>query len=216
MDLRLTVPVSEHPAFLFAPGAGAPSSSEWMVAWAKRLATLGPVRAFDYDYQRQGRKRPDPLARLVERHGHELAVELGAHERVILAGKSMGSRVGCHLALEPGAERVLGLVCFGYPLVGASTNKPVRDAVLLASHKPILFVQGTRDPLCPLDRLAEVRARMTASSELFVVAGGDHSLRVGKRELAARGQAQDDVDVAILAAVATFCAGLSSSGPSGA
>ena len=32
---------------------------------------------------------------------------------VVLIGKSMGSRIGCHLALE---EDVAALVCLGYPL----------------------------------------------------------------------------------------------------
>ena len=40
------------PTFVFAHGAGAPSSSGWMVAWRKRLETLGDVVAFDYPYMK--------------------------------------------------------------------------------------------------------------------------------------------------------------------
>lgn len=51
------------PFFLFAHGAGAPSTSAWMLAWRERLATLGDVAAFDYPYMRAGRKAPDKLPR---------------------------------------------------------------------------------------------------------------------------------------------------------
>jgi predicted alpha/beta-hydrolase family hydrolase len=99
-----------------------------------------------------------------------------------------------------------GLVCLGYPLRGRGGD--VRDEVLLALRTPVLFVQGTRDPLCPLAELAAVRARMAAPSSLHVVEGGNHSLEVGVRALAARGETQADVDARALAAVAAFVGGL--------
>jgi predicted alpha/beta-hydrolase family hydrolase len=68
----------------------------------------------------------------------------------------------------------------------------LRDEVLLALKTPILFAQGTRDPLCPLDLLENVRAKMTALNSLHVVQGGDHSLIVRKKDLADK--TQEDVD----------------------
>jgi hypothetical protein len=44
----------------------------------------------------------------------------------------------------------------------------------------MLFVEGTRDPFCPLQTLEKVRAEITAPNELFVVDDGDHSLKVRK------------------------------------
>src|SRR6188768_3329202 len=89
------------PAFLFAPGAGAPSTSGWMKGWRTRLATLGDVTAFDYPYMRSGRKAPDKLPVLIEAHRAALAeVRAKTKGPVFLIGKSMGGRVGCHLALE--------------------------------------------------------------------------------------------------------------------
>jgi predicted alpha/beta-hydrolase family hydrolase len=101
---------------------------------------------------------------------------------------------------------VAGLVCLGYPLVGQRGDE--RSEVLLALRTPILFVQGTRDRLCPLDRLEAVRARMAAPTALHVVEGGDHSLVVGVRALAARGETQDGLDAAAAARIAAFVAGL--------
>jgi predicted alpha/beta-hydrolase family hydrolase len=193
---------SQARLLLFAPGAGAPSTSPWMAAWAARLATLGEVVRFDYPYTLAGRRLPDPLPVLVRAHAAALAAaRAGRPGPAILVGKSMGSRVGCHLSLQ---EEVAALVCLGYPLRGASGR--LRDEVLLALRTPILFVQGTRDPLCPLDGLGAVRSRMAAPSSLHVVEGGDHSLEVGRRALRERGETQDDVDGRVLAAIRDFVA----------
>jgi predicted alpha/beta-hydrolase family hydrolase len=80
----------------------------------------------------------------------------------------------------------------------------LRDKVLLDLATPVLFVQGTRDALCPLDLLEGVRPRMRARNELFVVEGGDHSLRVQKRILLDRLTTQDTIDTGIVEAIATF------------
>jgi predicted alpha/beta-hydrolase family hydrolase len=193
------------PLFLFAPGAGAPSSSAWMTAWAKRLATIGTVVRFDYPYMLEGRRSPDRQPKLVEAHRAALEeARQGRAGKVVLAGKSMGSRIGCHVSVDASVD---GLVCFGYPLKGpskAAKRGDVRDAVLVELRTPILFIAGTRDPLCPLDLLETVRPRMTARNELHVVEGGDHSLAVSAKSLKDASERQSDVDGRILGAVARF------------
>jgi len=193
--------MSARPFFLFAHGAGAPSSSAWMVGWRDRLATLGDAVAFDYPYMRAGRKTPDKLPALIAAHREALAdARARAAGPLYLIGKSMGGRVGCHLALE---EKVAGVICLGYPLQSGATGA-MRDAVLIALRVPILFVQGSRDALCPLDRLAAVRARMTAPSTLLVVEGGNHSLEVSAGARKASGGTQADSDARVLEAIRTF------------
>ena len=105
-------------------------------------------------------------------------------------------------------EKVDGLICLGYPLCAMGDRSKLRDEVLRALTTPVLFVQGTRDKLCPLDLLAHVRGEMKARSELHLVQGGDHSLGVGKRQLQAAGEMQEDVDRRILAAIAEFVSSL--------
>ena len=191
-----------RPLLLFAPGAGASSSHPWMRAWAQRLGSIGTVKTFDYDYMREGRPRPDPPALLVA--AHRAALRNARHDdqaTVILIGKSMGGRIGCHVSLE---EPVAGLVCLGYPLCGAGDPMRMRDKVLRELRTPILFVQGTRDSLCPLDLLEKVRAEMKAPNFLHVVEGGDHSLQVLKRHLTAVGETQEIVDRKILEAIERF------------
>src|SRR2546423_8003760 len=194
--------MTSQPLFLFAPGAGAPSSHPWMRAWAQRLGAIGDVRPFDYDYMREGRRRPDPPALLIAAHRQALRdARKDETQPVFLIGKSMGGRIGCHVALE---ESVTGLVCLGYPLCGAGDPKRLRDKVLRDLRTPILFVQGTRDPLCPLDLLENVRKEMTAPNFLHVVEGGDHSLLVTKTQLKNAGETQDEVDARVLTAIAQF------------
>jgi predicted alpha/beta-hydrolase family hydrolase len=192
---------SGQPSILFAPGAGASSSSSWMTEWAERLSSVGPVTRFDYPYMLAGRRRPDPQPALIAAHREAL---VSLRERfpgpVVLAGKSMGSRMGCHVSLE---EPVACLVCFGYPLRAAGSGK-LRDAVLCELSTPILFVQGTRDALCPLDDLEKVRARMQAPNELLVVEGGDHSLEITARSLKEQGVTRAEVDARLLSAIERF------------
>jgi len=191
------------PLFLFAPGAGAPSSHPWMQGWKKRLSGIGAVETFDYDYMCEGRKRPDPLPKLIEAHRKALDRVRERHhaESTILVGKSMGGRVGCHLSLE---EKVDALVCLGYPLCAMGDRTKLRDEVLRSLKTPILFVQGTRDPLCPLDLLEQVRAEIKAPNFSHIVEGGDHSLRLPKRQLHGMSKTQEDIDQQILGAITGF------------
>jgi len=184
--------------FLFAPGAGAPSAHPWMQNWKRRLSEIGDVETFDYAYMRENRKRPDPLPKLIAAHREALSDARKRHpaESTVLIGKSMGGRVGCHLSLE---EKVDGLICLGYPLCAMGDRTKLRDEVLRALNTPILFVQGTRDPLCPLDLLDCVRTEI-----LHVVEGGDHSLRVPKRQLQASGETQTDIDQQIFQSITEF------------
>jgi uncharacterized protein len=192
----------ESRVVVFAPGAGAPSSSGWMRAWAERLGTLGRVVTFDYPYMREGRRAPDRLPVLIAAHREALGRARAGHQgAVFLAGKSMGGRVGCHVSLE---DKVQGVICFGYPLKGR--GGAIRDQVLRQLTAPVLFIQGTRDPLCPLELLATVTPHLQGPHVLHVVEGGDHSLLVRKAALAGQGKTQVDVDAEILAAVAGFVA----------
>jgi hypothetical protein len=181
-----------------------------MQNWKRRLSEIGEIETFDYDYMRAGRKRPDPLPQLIAAHRKALEAAREKHQpdSTFLIGKSMGGRVGCHVSLE---EKVDGLICLGYPLCAMGDRTKLRDEVLGALTAPILFVQGTRDPLCPLDLLERVRAEMKAPNLLHVVEGGDHSLRLPKRQLQGTSKTQQDIDYEILKAIAGFVDQLSMS-----
>jgi predicted alpha/beta-hydrolase family hydrolase len=190
------------PLFLFAPGAGAPFSHPWMKHWICLLRRIGKVRTLNYPYMLEKRSRPDRLPILIAAHRAALAKARLTHRGpIVLIGKSMGSRVGCHLALK---EKVKAVVCLGYPLCGMGDRKKMRDEVLLELRTPILFVQGTRDSLCPLDLLNSVRRRMKAANQLEIVDDGDHSLTVARRTLKVCEETQGDVDERVLNRIAAF------------
>ncbi len=175
-----------------------------MQSWKQRLGGLGRVVCFDYPYMREGRRAPDRLPKLLSAHGEALSAARKGHRGpIFLIGKSMGSRVGCHLSLELNRP-VTGLICMGYPLVGMGKTAPLRDQVLLDLSTPTLFVQGTRDRLCPLDKLETIRKKMSAENNLRVVETGDHSLQVTKTYLKQEGLTQDAVDDGILASIGAF------------
>jgi predicted alpha/beta-hydrolase family hydrolase len=175
-----------------------------MQHWKQLLETIGPVQTFDYDYMRRGSRRPDPLPVLIEAHRAALKQARETHEGpIVLIGKSMGGRIGCHLSL---GEKVAALICLGYPLCGGGDPTKLRDKVLRELTTPVLFVQGTRDLLCPLELLDKVRGEMTAPNELYVVEGGDHSLGVSKAQLRSARETQDEVDARILTTIAGFVA----------
>ena len=178
-----------------------------MQNWKQRLSEIGVVETFDYDYMREGRKRPDPLPQLIAAHRNALEAAREKHQpdSTFLIGKSMGGRIGCHLSLE---QKVDGLVCLGYPLCAMGNRTKLRDEVLRALTTPALFVQGTRDALCPLDLLEQIRAEMKPPNFLHIVQGGDHSLGVPKRQLQATAQTQEHVDQRILKTIADFVSGL--------
>jgi hypothetical protein len=151
---------------------------------------------------RGGSRRPDPLPLLIAAHRQALRNARPEDNRpTFLIGKSMGGRIGCHVSLD---ESVTGLICLSYPLCGGGDPSKLRDKILRALHTPILFVQGTRDSLCPLDLLQDVRNEISAENFLHVVEGGDHSLLVGKKQLRAAGESQEQVDARILEAIAGF------------
>ena len=173
-----------------------------MQAWKERLNNIGEVQTFDYAYMQQGRRRPDPLPLLIAAHRQALeAARKDGSRPIFLIGKSMGGRIGCHVALK---EAVAGLICLSYPLCGGGDPGKLRDKVLRDLRTPILFVQGTRDSLCPLDLLQNIRTEMKAENFLHVVEGGDHSLLVAKKQLRNSGETQEQVDQRVLKAISQF------------
>jgi uncharacterized protein len=152
---------------------------------------------------RRGSKRPDRHERLLECHRAELeSLKLEyPKEPIVLVGKSMGSRIGCHLSLEEDVEAV---VCLGFPLISASGKS--REDVLLQMRTRVLFVQGTRDRMGPLDTFTDVMARMRVPASLHVVNTGNHSLELTKTHTKKTGETQEDADRLALGVIGKFLA----------
>lgn len=155
------------------------------------------VMTFNYRYTERGKRAPDPAPRL-------LAVHQAAADRlaelcstVVLAGKSMGGRIGSHLAADGWPAGAL--VYFGYPLVAVGKTEPRDTSHLETITAPQLFVSGTRDRLGPIDLIRKVAASVPQGSTLEIEEG-DHSLKVPKRT----GRSNDEVLAEVAASVGAW------------
>lgn len=175
---------------LLAHGAGAGQAHPFMEMVRAGLTAAGiPYLAFDYPYIAAGRKRPDAPARLLAAHADAFDHLARSVERIVVAGKSMGGRIGSHLvsgtvprgSWDGPPRPAAGLAYLGYPFV-APGRREVRDTShLQAIDVSQLFVQGTRDALAPLDLVSPV-VQSLPKAELTVIEGGDHSFRVRKMD----------------------------------
>lgn len=161
-------------------GAGADITSDFMQVMAEGLADRGlAVVRFNFLYMEQGKKAPDrqPVLEQTFRDVVAALEDAGRRKKLVLGGKSLGGRIASHVAGEVNAD---GLVFLGYPLHAPGRPDRIRDAHLRELTTPMLFVEGTRDPFCPLPTLEKVRSKLRASTEVAIIDDGDHSLKVRK------------------------------------
>jgi predicted alpha/beta-hydrolase family hydrolase len=161
-------------------GAGADMHSDFMSVMAEGIASTG-ARAvrFNFLYTEARKKAPDRQA-VLEQTFTEVAdfvvSELGA-KKLFLGGKSMGGRMASYV-VSSGAVEADGLIFLGYPLHPPGKPERLRADHLAQIKQPMLFVEGTRDPFCPLDTLRGVVKKLKSAVEIAVIEDGDHSLKV--------------------------------------
>jgi len=178
---------------ILAHGAGAGQTSSFMTSFADGLSARGiETITFNFLYSEQGRRLPDPndgleacwravieaVRQRVKSSGNALAI----------GGKSMGGRIASQVAAA-GIGELAGLAFLGYPL-----HPPGRPDRLRAKHLPdirlpMLFVHGSRDTFGIPDELRPIVTSLEPPADLYVVEGGDHSLKVRK----AAGVRQEDI-----------------------
>jgi predicted alpha/beta-hydrolase family hydrolase len=184
----------------------------FMEAAAEKLADRG-IATFRYQfpYMEKGGRRPDyrPIllktVRSAVAAAGELAAGLAADPAagpannleadvanglpIFAGGKSMGGRMTSMAAAGEPLNGVQGIFFFGFPLHPVSKPGVERADHLSDVTVPMLFLQGSRDKLAPLDLLAPVRDRLGENATLHVVDGADHGFNVLKRS----GRTDDEV-----------------------
>jgi predicted alpha/beta-hydrolase family hydrolase len=167
--------VATGPAILLAHGAGLGQEHPWMTSMRRALVDVGhTVMTFDYLYMEQGRKAPDRMNKLLDVHEAAAAALREMEGDVVLAGKSMGGRVGSHLVSD-GRCNAPGLVYLGYPIVAVGKSEPRDTSHLVAIDAPQLFITGTRDRMGPENLISDVAASVPNGTVEFIDTG-DHSL----------------------------------------
>lgn len=166
-------------AVLLAHGAGAGQRHRFMERVRRQLAAAKVITmTFDYSYTAAGRKSPDRMPKLLAVHSAAADRLTDYADRVVLAGKSMGGRVGSHLAGDAGWPAA-GLFYLGYPLVPLGKGEPRATDHLERIRAPQLFFAGTRDRLSPPELIVPLAEKLP-HSRAVVIEAADHSFNVPK------------------------------------
>ncbi|HYM24770.1 MAG TPA: alpha/beta family hydrolase, partial [Vicinamibacterales bacterium] len=193
-------------------GAGAGQRSAFMVEFAKALAAPigvapsgGPcppvdVVTFNFLYTEQKRRIPDRGPALescyravIDAVRDRLA---SARSALFIGGKSMGGRIATQVAAQEsttGGGPIAGLVLLGYPLHPPGRPDQRRDKHLPAIRRPMLVIQGSRDAFGLPSELEPTFDGLTPRPALHIVAGGDHSFKLPRKDPLAQGAAFDEV-----------------------
>ena len=167
-------------------GAGANQLTPFMRLFASGLAERGfDAMTFNFIYMEQGRRVPDPKAKLEGCYG--AVIEFARKHkklkgnRVVIGGKSMGGRIASQVAASQElADEIAALVFLGYPLHPPGRTDKLRDAHLPEIKAPMLFIQGERDAFGTEEEIRAVIKRLHLAAMLYAIEGGDHSLKVPK------------------------------------
>ena len=162
---------------LLAHGAGTNQDHPFMAGLREALARTGfLVMTFNYAYSERGSKRPDQTERLLSVHRAAADRMSGRVSSLFLAGRSMGGRMATYLAAE--GYPAVGVVLYAYPLHPAGKEDRLRVTHLPEVKVPMLFFQGTRDPLSRME-LFDRHIRALPNATVEVLEGADHSFRGG-------------------------------------
>jgi uncharacterized protein len=189
VDGSLVRPQDPKWLLVLAHGAGAGMQHPFMERLAHELAGFGVATLrYQFPYMQHRRGRPDRSDVLTATvRAAVAAASAEAPDLPLLAGgKSFGGRMTSLAFAEmpsaapPRIPAVRGLVFFGFPLHPAGRPSIRRAEHLAKIDMPMLFLQGTRDPLADLSLLHPVCAEL-GRARVHVVEGADHSFHVLKR-----------------------------------
>ena len=162
---------------VLAHGAGASMDHPFMNTVAEGVAGKQiRVARFEFPYMAARRgggksRAPDREPVLIETW-RDVIAQLGAPERLVIGGKSMGGRIASMIADEAG---VAGLVCLGYPFHPPGAPNRLRTQHLEKLRTPTLIIQGTRDSFGLPEEVAKYK--LSSKIRLVWIADGDHSFK---------------------------------------
>ena len=203
--LRYASPKRERKSvtLILGHGAGANQLHPFMQLFAKGLASRGlDVLTFNFVYLEQGRRVPDPKAKLEACYSAVIEAAQKHSKlkgnQIVIGGKSMGGRIASQVAaaIQAGNSEepaIAGLVFLGYPLHPPGNPEKRRDAHLDQIKSPMLFVQGSRDAFGTREEISDLIKRLKLPATLHAVEGGDHSLKVPKRSGLTQEQVYDSI-----------------------
>ena len=180
----LLLPSAARACFIFAHGAGAGMTHEFMAQVAAGLYDHGiATLRYQFPYMEKGSKRPDapPLAHATVRAAVTEAARCCPGCVLVAGGKSFGGRMTSQAQASAALAGVRGLAFLGFPLHPAGKPSDVRARPLTDIDVPMLFIQGTRDKLAELSLLEAMIKQLGESASLHLVQQADHSFHVPAR-----------------------------------
>ncbi len=177
----LQAPANARACYVLAHGAGAGMKHAFMAAVADELAERGiATLRYQFPYMEKGGKRPDPpkLAHAAVRAAVAEAARLVPKLPLIAGGKSFGGRMTSQAQAAAALPGVRGLAFLGFPLHPAGRPSQERAEHLFDVQIPMLFLQGSRDPLATLDQLEPVCKTLGKRATLEIFPDADHSFHV--------------------------------------
>jgi uncharacterized protein len=176
-------PQNAESLLVLAHGAGAGMTHPFMESLATELAAarVATLR-FQFPYMEQRRKIPDwpPVLTAAILAAVHAASEAAPDLPLFAGGKSLGGRMTSLAAAQNTLDGVRRLVFFGFPLHPPNKPGTKRAEHLPNVRLPMLFFQGTRDPLADLKLLRPICDKLGARVTLHVIETADHSFHVLK------------------------------------
>ena len=174
-------PEGAKAALVLAHGAGVGMTHKSMAAVAEGLAKrkIATLR-FNFLYMEKKSGRPDapPLAHKAVRAAVAEAGKRAGKLPLFAGGRSFGGRMTSQAQALEALPKVRGLVFFAYPLHPAGKPGVERAEHLKDVKVPMLFLQGSRDPLAELALLQKTVKGLKSLATLKLAEDADHSFHV--------------------------------------
>jgi predicted alpha/beta-hydrolase family hydrolase len=187
-DLRVSGlcnrPSDAKACLLLAHGAGVGMRHASMASLTDGLSERGiATLRYQFPYMEQGGRRPDPPSLC---HATVRAAVAAAHAllpglALFAGGRSFGGRMTSQAQARDALGGVKGLVFFAFPLHPAGKPGSERAAHLSTVKLPMLFLQGTRDPLAEVALLEPMISSLGPRAAVHWLEGADHSFHVPAR-----------------------------------
>ena len=189
-------PSGSRVGLVLAHDIGSDMDGEAVTCLQRDLVDRGVLTLrFNFPFAEAGRKRPDPDTLLDRTYRAAVAGLLAdpqnAPGQLVFGGLGLGCRVATQTVAH--GAKADALVCLGYPLHAAGKPSQLRADPLFRVICSTLFVQGTHDKHCRIDRLQALLRRVGAPTQLATIEDADHALQPIKRTTRSAAEMRSEV-----------------------
>ena len=195
-------PSGNRLGLVIAHDVGSDMERDVLVWLQQKLVDRGVLSLrFNFPFAERGRKRPDRSSVLDRAYRAAIAGltqdPQNAPAQLVFAGFGLGCRVAAQTLAH--GVKADALVCLGYPLHAAGKPSQLKADPLFRVICSTLFVQGTRDTHCRIDRLESLLRRIGAPTRLATIEDADHELQPIKRTPRTEEDVREEINAAVQA-----------------